>query len=441
MGLETALGMRCEIFWASDNDFYKGKILDFRRNMTCIYDDGEESSSPEKKPKGMKERDWHLKRKETANNAKKVFFILYDDNDKEWIELIDYKLLNTSADEPGQKVIKVTKSKKVREYWDESKQRFIEGDKYEPTEMKVRRAEIVKEEAAFREKKKQLTAGQGSKPNPAGEQKQKRKPAPSAESQPPKKVQKKEITLSQKGLPISLVEKAKAKVAEQSKRDAHNAARSLKPPGKRNSGPISLLSEDKIKVEEGKRDSQQLGALRVGLQYKPQLDKVASSESDLYEQLGVSHSWSDSILFKAFTKLSSGKGSSGEAFRLQRTLQNFHQEVAVLLDMFSPSAEKQALSKPLATKATSLGAGTSSVSQTVQKTRESVKHDELIKNSFFKKQYDMLVKAFDSRDTAEQHLLSKNNWMDWKNYRKIFEKSDEDWHRIESRLKQSFARM
>jgi len=127
------LGWKCEVFWPTDNAYYWGKIVDFRRDLKGHFDEEDASEGSE-------------------YAAKKAYFIRYDDGEGEWIEILNGKVEKDH--------FQITESKNLAQFYDPKKRRFVPSIDYREPNLEKRRAQIQQEE-------KELKEARGRKPKVA----------------------------------------------------------------------------------------------------------------------------------------------------------------------------------------------------------------------------------------------------------------------------------
>mmetsp|Transcript_7938 Transcript_7938/g.23726 ORF Transcript_7938/g.23726 Transcript_7938/m.23726 type:complete len:327 (-) Transcript_7938:896-1876(-) len=114
------LGMKCEVYWKEMNAHYSGTILDVRRKLRAKYADQKHGGQG------------------TEQVVKKAFFVMYEDGDREWIEIKKFEALPGDG---GVNKVRITESVQLEEFYDREAKAFAQGSTYEPKSIEERKQE------------------------------------------------------------------------------------------------------------------------------------------------------------------------------------------------------------------------------------------------------------------------------------------------------------
>ena len=433
----TIIGMPCRVYWAQDNDYYHGQVLDFRRQLRGHYDDESDLPSPRGRPK--------LK-KEAEVVAKKAFFVKYEDGEQEWIEILKWAMESYEGDSLGRLVVE--ESKKLKHFWNAITKKMEAGDKYTPLPIEKRKAELTEEhrlksstQNVSGKQNASSSGGGGVRSEVAGEKKEGKK-----QMQKRKAIALEQAPEATKGRKVHRIEvksesfnlnKVKAQIAENLKLKQRQEGRGMKmkPPGRR------LGGGGEVQPVEAKPNM-------ASTPYHMKA-KFSSLERDLFNELGLPYAENSSALTKAITTLK----SSGEHGNLRKICSAVSKAYAELSGGVGGNdrqgarmGEEGRASVRQSAAATTVGLAPSSgppasvwAQQSLQSKLASAKHAQMLQNPFFKKRYNALVETFDAFSSKKiNDKLDRSTLNDWRGYKAIFEKSDEYWQDKEKEIKQKF---
>ena len=118
--LDSVSVAQCEVYWKEMNAHYSGTILDVRRKLRAKYADQKHGGQG------------------TEQVVKKAFFVMYEDGDREWIEIKKFEALPGDG---GVNKVRITESVQLEEFYDREAKAFAQGSTYEPKSIEERKQE------------------------------------------------------------------------------------------------------------------------------------------------------------------------------------------------------------------------------------------------------------------------------------------------------------